>query len=304
MRGGEIIFEVQKAEAGMQLGFFLRGRGVSQSVIRRLKFLPNGILVNGSPARTNMCLATKSTVSLCQMQEDGFSARAENMPLAIVYQSQEALVINKPAGMSTHPDPSHKSGTLANGVCWLYKQQKGAGVFRPIGRLDADTSGLVLCAGAGISANILGATVKKIYLAIVNGTPPQNGIINQPLCPQPGSKTRQHVSQNGKTSVTEYKLLCKGQSASLVAVLPKTGRTHQIRAHFAHIGHPLVADALYGCTSTVLKRHALHCAAISFTELSGNCPALHVALPKDMQAALWHFGMEYGKALLDSTMQI
>lgn len=84
MRGGEIIFEVQKAEAGMQLGFFLRGRGVSQSVIRRLKFLPNGILVNGSPARTNMCLATKSTVSLCQMQEDGFSARAENMPLAIV----------------------------------------------------------------------------------------------------------------------------------------------------------------------------------------------------------------------------
>lgn len=289
-----IEFEVLEIDAGLRLASFLQKCGVSLSVIRGLKYLEDGLLVNGQRAQTNRCLLPGDRVSLLQQPEPTFSARPEDVPLALVYQSMEALVVNKPAGMATHPDPSHHTATLANAVCGLYRRQSYGGTFRPIGRLDTDTSGLVLCAGGAASAHLLATTVKKLYLALVRGALPlKKGVIDAPLCAQPGSTTRQQVDAAGRPSRTEYHVLSSGREASLVAVLPKTGRTHQIRAHFAHLGHPLLGDELYKGPKAFLRRHALHCAGLRFLELSGNCPVLYVPPPADMQAAMWHLGLAH-----------
>ncbi len=287
-----IDFTVQPPEDGQRLSVFLRVRGVSLSVVRSLKYLPGGLCVNGAPARTSHTLCTGDAVALLLEEEEGYSALPQAVPLSFVYQSRDALVVDKPAGMATHPGPSHHGGTLANAVCGYHAGRGRAGIFRPVGRLDTGTSGLALCAGHAASAHLLAGTAEKMYLALVRGKLPTTaGLINAPLGPKPGSATRQWVSEAGRPSVTEYHVLAVGGTASLVAALPKTGRTHQIRAHFAHLGHPLFGDALYGGPMELLPRHALHCAALRFCELCGNRPVLWCPPPPDMRAAMAHFGL-------------
>lgn len=256
------------------------------STIRSLKFEENGIVVNGERAHTNKVVHTGDLIQLNETQEAGFSVTPQKKPLDILYRSRDALVVNKPAGMSTHPDASHHHNTLANRVCGLLDGEGDSGVFRPIGRLDADTSGLVLCAGNMASADLLAKSMQKVYVALVEGCPEHaEGLIDVPLAPQPGSAVRQQAAKTGKPCQTLYKVLASSEQASLVAVHPLTGRTHQIRAHFAHIGHPLLGDSLYGGDQRHLKRHGLHCAALRFNELSGNRPGLFCPLPSDMKMA-------------------
>lgn len=283
----DIGFTVEAREDGLRLGPFLRGRAVSLSVVRGLKYREDGLLVNGQRARTSLPLAAGDAVLLRLPDDEGLSARPEAFSRTmIVYQSQDALVVEKPAGMATHPDPGHHSGTLANAVSGLYQGQGLCRAFRPVGRLDTDTSGLALCAQNAAAAHLLGQSAQKLYLALAQGALVQEkGVIDAPLGPMPGSSVRQWVCANGRPSQTHYRVLAACQEASLVAVAPKTGRTHQIRAHFAHLGHPLLGDALYGGGTGFLHRHALHCAGIRFTELGGNRPGLYSHLPPDMYAA-------------------
>lgn len=282
----DIGFTVEERENGMRLGPFLRGRAVSLSVVRGLKYREDGLLVNGQRARTSQPLAAGDAVLLRLPDDGGLSARPEDFRLTIVYQSRDALVVEKPAGMATHPDPSHHSGTLANAVSGLYQGQGLCRAFRPVGRLDTDTSGLALCAQNAAAAHLLGQSAQKLYLALAQGALAQkSGVIDAPLGPMPGSSVRQWVCADGRPSQTHYRVLAASQEASLVAVAPKTGRTHQIRAHFAHLGHPLLGDALYGGGTGFLHRHALHCAGIRFKELGGNRPALYSRPPPDMYAA-------------------
>lgn len=282
----DIGFTVDAQEDGMRLGPFLRGRAMSLSVVRGLKYREDGLLVNGQRARTSLPLAAGDAVLLRLPEDEGLSARPEVFSLGIVYQSRDALVVEKPAGMATHPDPSHHSHTLANAMSGLYQGQGLCRAFRPVGRLDTDTSGLALCAQNAAAAHLLGQSAQKLYLALAQGTLAQEeGLIDAPLGPMPGSGVRQWVCADGRPSQTHYRVLAACPQASLVAVAPKTGRTHQIRAHLAHLGHPLLGDALYGGGTGFLHRHALHCAGMRFKELDGNRPALHSPLPPDMCAA-------------------
>ncbi len=280
-----ICFEVPKEEAGIKLGVFLRRQGISMSLIRRVKFEPNGLQVNGQRVKTNHVLQEGQYVCV-QLPMDEMSLQAQEMPLKIVYEDMHVMVINKPAGLVMHPTRSHKDGTLANGFSFLMQQRGCQYAFRPIGRLDANTSGLVLCAmNAGVAFR-LASSLNKVYLAIVEGVICKDGTVMAPLLQREDSAILQCVHPNGKQSCTDYTVLAYNRDATLLAVRPKTGRTHQIRVHMAHLGHPLLGDDLYGGSMEKMGRHALHCAEISFYCFENKKQVFVLPMPCDMLACL------------------
>lgn len=296
----DIRFTVTPGEAGMKLGAFLRRRDISLTLVRSQKYLPDGLLVNGERARTSLLLAAGDDVCLVLPKEEGFSAAPQDIPLDIVHESAHALVVNKPPGMVTHPTGRYHSETLANAFCGLMQKRGKASVFRPVGRLDADTSGLALCAMSAAAAPLLGKTAQKEYLALATGRMPLGaGTVEAGLAPVAGSAVLQRVDGEGRPSRTEYTVVSACDAASLVRVWPRTGRTHQIRAHFAHLGHPLLGDALYGGDMERLSRHALHCGRLQFTELGGTVVRLACPPPGDMLAAMAALGLSIGDAARD-----
>lgn len=286
---GETVvgFCVQPQQAGLRLGVFLRRQGLSLGVVRGLKQQPLGITRNGRPARTNELVQADDEVRLRLPAPEGFSARPQRLGLDIVYESADALVLNKPPGMPVHPGPGIYGGTLANAVCGLYAARgEPGGAFRPVGRLDAGTSGLVLCARHAAAAAKLAASCEKVYLALACGRMPGGtGMVDAPLGPKPGSAVRQQADPAGRPCLTEYEVLAVGDGVSLARVHLRTGRTHQIRAHFSHLGYPLLGDGLYGGDVGGLKRQALHCAGLCFEELGQNRPRLSCVPPADMLGA-------------------
>ncbi len=280
-----IEFEVTSSEHGISLGSFLRKRQVSLRVIRSLKCVQDGLQINNKTAKTNIKLSACDKVTIKPVPETQPSVMPQDIPISVVYRSMEALVVEKPIGMVVHPVQGYRSNTLANAVCGFLKRSTGSpSVFRPMGRLDRNTSGLALCALHPACSALLGKSMQKTYMALVGGqVKEKKGIIKAPLCADVGSAVRQRVHESGKESCTEYEVVWSTEMASLVKVRPLSGRTHQIRAHFAHLGHPLLGDELYGGDMSMIKRHALHCAEMSFVELSGNKPCLHSELPNDMR---------------------
>lgn len=282
-----IMFEVLPAEAPVRLGVFLRRRGASMHLVRSQKHVEKGILVNGEAAHTNRVLQTADVVVLTLVEEEA-SVPPQAMELDIVHEDEHAMVVNKPARLVMHPTRSHVDGTLANGFSHLMHQRGTPLPFRPVGRLDADTSGLVLLAMNAYAAPLLGKSMQKEYVALATGAMPLGrGCIDAPLGPRPDSLIAQQVTQEGRRAVTEYEVLSAGREASLVRVWPKTGRTHQIRAHFAHVGHALLGDGLYGGDCSLMGRHALHCAGVCFEQpQSEGKRHFEVTLPEDMRRAM------------------
>lgn len=265
------------------MGIFLRGQGLSSSFIRTVKYRPGGLLLCGQPVRTNYSVQPGDVITVTLPEEEFCSVQPEPVPFEIVYESPHAMVINKPAGMVMHPTLSHKGGTLANGFSYLMRLRGQKCAFRPLGRLDANTSGLVLCALNPYAAPLMGKTFQKTYLALAMGAMPLGkGSINAPLGPAPGSAILQQVSAQGRPSVTNYTVVASSAMGALARVNPLTGRTHQIRVHFSSIQHPLFGDELYGGTRQLIQRHALHCGGLSFTEPGGSRLCLQAPLPADM----------------------
>lgn len=284
-------FLAEEQDAGLTLGVFLRRRGVSMAAVRSLKWLEDGLCVNGLRAHTNHRLAPGDVVELGEAAED-YSALPQQIALDIVYEDDAVLVVNKPPGMATHPSRGWGVGTLANAYSGLLQARGVRGAFRPVGRLDADTSGLVLCAKNAVVVPRMAQSLVKGYLALVGGgMRPGPGRINAPLGPQPGHAVRQQVRPGGKPALTEYVVLDTNDVASCVWVMPKTGRTHQIRTHFAHVGHPLLGDGLYGGNAACMGRQALHCAHVAFAQLLGQGIQLACPPPADMQQAAEQVGL-------------
>ena len=181
---------------------------------------------------------------------------------------------------------NYPDGTLANG--WLYhlRQQGESGIFRPVNRIDKNTSGLVLCAKNAFAAPLLAGSAHKCYLAIVQGTMPLGpGRVEAPIARRGDSIIGRCVCADGKYSLTEYAVLAAGPGHSLLACWPRTGRTHQIRVHMSYIGHPLAGDTLYGGSDILLRRHALHCGILAFAHpLTGKPLRVECPLPEDMAA--------------------
>ncbi len=225
---------------------------------------------------------------------------AEPIPLSIMYEDEDIIVVDKPAGMVVHPAPGHHGGTLVNALLYHVKDLQGiGGEERPgiIHRLDKDTSGLIVVAKNDIAFRNLQRQfkerrVRKVYVALVEGhLQPRVGRIEAPIGRDKRNRKRMAVVPSGKEAVTEYHVIRYYPSHTLVEAHPITGRTHQIRVHFAFIGHPLAGDTLYGHRKQLLrpelKRHFLHARTIGFYHpRTEEWMEFRAEMPQDLQKVL------------------
>lgn len=276
---------------GRTLLSFLKEKQYSGPIITHLKRTENGILLNGVWGRVRDILHTNDTLTI-QLIETESSEKIvpTNLPLNIVYEDEDILVINKAANTPIHPSQGNYDNTLANAVAYYFEQKGESFTYRCINRLDRDTTGLLILAKHMYSASILSDMVQKReihreYLAVACGNVPLEGTIVAPIARVDGSTIERCVDEEtGEYACTHYKTSLTKNGYSLVALKLETGRTHQIRVHMKHIGHPLPGDFLYNPDYTVINRQALHSHKLSFKHpITGNWMEFVADLPEDMR---------------------
>ncbi len=254
---------ITPSEDGLTLGAVLKRRGFSRRLTVRLKHTEGGITRGGTLLRTVDKVSAGDRVLLFCKEESRLEP-SSGLTVPILYEDGSAVVFDKPPGMTVHPSMKHHGDTLGNYFSALYPQL----VFRPVSRLDRDTSGCVIIAKTQYEAAALQRNFGKEYLALCCGHPEGN-IIEAPIAREEGSLIKRCVRADGKPAVTEFEVIASSEKYSLCRVMPLTGRTHQIRVHFAYIGCPLAGDGLYGGSMEDMSRQALHCAKVSFETPSG-----------------------------------
>lgn len=293
---------------------YLKAKGYSSRSLIELKKHPAGVTVNGKPVFLTHRLLPGDLLTIHIAEEESSEKILPvELPLDIVYEDADLLVLNKPAGMPIHPSMHNYDNSVANALAWYFSRQGIPFVFRCINRLDRDTSGLTLIAKHYVSAGILSAMVaakgcagsaspigsgsyagpdsgiSREYLAIVRGhlTPPQ-GVITAPLSRKPGSIIERTVDfAHGERAVTHYALAEERNGHSLVSLRLETGRTHQIRIHMKYLGYPLIGDYLYNPDMEYISRQALHSHRLTFSHpITGRLMEFTAPLPRDMAQVL------------------
>lgn len=267
----------------MLLGNYLRRyAGISAQMIKRLKAVPDGITRDGQHLRTVDPVADGDVIMLHLPETCGHTPNPE-LHVPVVYESAQILVCDKPAGMPVHPSMLHRTDTLAN---WFAAQNPDCG-FHLVNRLDRNTSGLCLIAKTAYAAHQLRGGVQKRYYALVANGLHGSGTVDAPIAREQASVITRCVRADGRPAVTHYRVLEESPCCTLLELTLETGRTHQIRVHMAHIGYPLLGDALYGGDCSRLQAHALHCGELTLTD-PANCKpiVLHAPLRAEMQALL------------------
>ena len=261
----KLYFPVPPQADGVLLRNFLRRCAVSTELARAVKFHGSGFFADGQPILANRRLAAGQMLSF-ELPADGEGVAPQpEIPVQVVHEDAFALLLEKPPRLAVHPTLNYPLDTLANGYAAWAAAQGRSTVFRPVNRIDKDTSGLVLAARNSYAAPLLAQGVEKLYYAIVEGELPLGpGVIDAPIGRQAESIIGRCVTPDGKPSRTEYTIIRAEHGLSLAACVPVTGRTHQIRVHFASIGHPLAGDDLYGGHRERVGRQALHCAKQTF----------------------------------------
>lgn len=287
---------IEQKDSGKSVTQIARQKcGISSSLLKRLKY-PGGILCNGKAARTIDTVNAGDLLRFCLSDRRESNIQPEQIPLKILYEDEDILLIDKIRGMSMHPSITEQSGTVANAVQYHFNQQGQTSVFHAVNRLDKDTSGLCLIAKhqyahAVLSAQIQAQSLHRRYYAIVRGAvmPPENRI-EKPIKRAEGSILQRVVSLDGKPAVTNYITRKRTENYTLLELRLETGRTHQIRVHLSNIGYPLVGDWLYGFGDTekaVINGQALHSCYLAFTHpVTGRKFTFLSPLPEDMQILL------------------
>lgn len=276
----ELSFIVTNGENGETAERFLQNKGFSHKLITKLK-ASGGLTRGGKPLRTVDRVSAGDTVSV-RMEDSGDIVPNPDIKAAIAFENEDVVVFDKPPNLPVHPSIVHYDDTLGNLYAALYPNS----AFRPIHRLDKDTSGLVACAKNKLAAAMLGESggrIEKTYFAVASGEISQSGKIDAPIGRADGSIIKREVRSDGQRAVTLYEpMLCKN-GRTLLKITLKTGRTHQIRVHFAYIGHPLCGDDLYGGDRSDIKRQALHCGKMRLKlPLTGEVIEIESPLPDDI----------------------
>ncbi|MBQ4563871.1 MAG: RluA family pseudouridine synthase [Lachnospiraceae bacterium] len=279
---------------------------LSARQISRAKFLAGGILVNGEEVTVRRLLNPGDVLTVTLEDKEAGSHQLLPQPgdLDIRYEDDDLLLVNKPAGLVVHPSPGHYADSLANILVWHYGQQDEHIVVRPVGRLDRETSGLIYIAKnkAAVRSMELQRTageMERHYLALVHGSPAQDeGIIDEPIGPDPDVWMKQRVTEDGAYAKTAYRVRERFDGYSLVELHLFTGRTHQIRVHMSWLGHPLLGDSMYGDATLTeensrenlesgefgMTRTALHSWRLVCTQpFSGERLEFTCELPEDMR---------------------
>ena len=300
-----IVYVVLPEDEGMLLKTILQKRlGVSRKLMSRLKLTECGIHLNGQRVYISEKVKGGDRIELRMEKETSDDILPEPISFDIIYEDKHLLIVNKPAGLIVHPTHGHYTGTLANGVV-RYWQEKGEQVrFRPVHRLDQDTSG-VLCIAKNpyvhqhISEQMIQGMVDKFYIAMVHGYPePEKGVIDGPIDRDPLEPHRRIVTPDGYPARTLYDIVERYTQGSMVQIKLESGRTHQIRVHMSSIGCPLIGDSFYGVnqlahanfnreqallTDTLINRQALHASKLSLTHpISGERVTFTAGLPTDI----------------------
>lgn len=288
---GKTVLEVLKRQLGL-----------SRAMIKHLKFLENGITLNGSHVTVRRTVREGDVLSLAvEDRENPEKLTPCDLDLKIAYEDDHVVVPDKPADMPTHQSFGHYGDTVANALAYRYAQRGIPFVFRPVNRLDRNTSGLLLIARNRISAGYLAEAmrehkIQKQYIAILCGVlQNDSGVIDTYMRRTEESVIVREVcgeGQGGDRAVTEYSVICRSDTHTLVYAYPRTGRTHQLRVHFASLGCPIEGDDMYGSVSELIGRHALHSARLTFPRCDGEGElTVTSCLPEDMsKAALTIFG--------------
>lgn len=264
-------YNITKADEGKTISSFLREQGYSKSCLISLKKSAHSVILNDEYAFLNKKLSTNDRLEI-HYEENSSSPNIvpNNIPIEIVYEDEDIIIINKYANMPVHPSIIHYDDTIANALMYYYISQNESFIFRCINRLDLDTSGLILVAKHGVSGCILSKamTERKIhreYLAIAEGIIPPSGKICAPIARQDNSILERCIDfDKGEYAVTHFQRLSYHNGYSLIKLKLETGRTHQIRVHMKYIGHPLPGDYLYNPIYDKIKRQPLHSYKLSF----------------------------------------
>lgn len=263
---------------------------LSDRLITKLK-KANKIYLNSLPTYTKKSVTVGDTVSvLIDFEEDNSNIVASNIPLNIIYEDDYLLVLNKPANIAIHPSILHFDNSLSNGVKFYFDKLGLKKKIRIVNRLDRNTSGIVILAKNEYIQECLIKQMKtnefkKEYLAIAKGIlESKSGTLNFPIARKEGSIIERTVSSDGDSAITHYDVVKEFNNLSLVHIVLETGRTHQIRVHFSHIGHPILGDTLYGSPSKLINRQALHSYKLTFIHpVTKKVVSLEAPLPNDIK---------------------
>ena len=270
-----LTLSISEPLAGRQVRTLLRRElGLSAASVRRAKDQPDGILLDGQPVFTNVFVQSGQVLSVAVGDVTGSDQIAPVPgPLALCYEDEDLLIVNKPGDLAVHPSLGHHGDTLANFLMAHYEAQHLTAAFHPVNRLDRGTSGLMAVAKHAhahekLQEQLQNGRLQRTYLAVGEGVPvPRRGCVDAPIARAPGSVLRRQVCPQGAEARTHYEVLQTGSGRALVHLRLDTGRTHQIRVHLAHLGCPLAGDFLYGTELPQLpQRFALHSAAIQLCQ--------------------------------------
>lgn len=294
LRQEQTEFYVPESRDGSSCGDFLRAMGVSRRLTAKLKRIPFGISRNGEPIRTVDIVRAGDVIALKRIDES-FLQPNTGLTVPVAYEDGDVVVFDKPAGMPVHPSAKHREDTLGNCFAAMYPGL----TFRPVNRLDRDTSGLCAAAKSAYAAKALAEGVSKVYYAVTEGipVPKETGNplikwyktgegyrIEAPIGRAEQSLINRKVCETGRYAETYYEILMQRDGLALLKIILGTGRTHQIRVHLSAVGCPLAGDDLYGGSRDSFPRQALHCGEMSFiSPSSGEKVTVKSVLPQDFE---------------------
>ncbi len=272
---------------GKKVISFLRGHvKISVRLLRSLKRVDGGIKLNGENVRT-IDLLKEGDILTISIPEDENASIPIDYPLDVLYEDEDLLIINKPPMLPMHESHNHQGDTLANAVAGYLSKKGKSTTFRAVGRLDKGTSGVVICALNTHVAARLSGNFKKQYLAVVTGKYTCDGTIDKPIYRPDPMKTFRTVDDRGDRAVTHYHVEQSGENYSLMRINLETGRTHQIRVHFAFLGTPLYGDRMYGKEDERICHQALHCENVTLTHpVTGEEIFIKADMPEKMKNLL------------------